>query len=176
MSHSVRWFVYNKCEKALVILLVTTKMPSKISHNDALEDMAAMKSAIEKQPMFQMAQITPNGKPIPLLLSLPQDLLFIIFQFLIKSKGDVGKLERTSKSIFLLVNNSNLNYNVWLLLCKRINLTTSIIGSTVATPTQIRHECKMMHLHSQWSDVKVYSMYVTFTMCCLRLQLHFFPL
>jgi len=69
--------------------------------------------------------------------------------------SDVGRLERTSKAMLTLVNNSNLTYNVWLLMCKRTNLSLSY--SSAKTPIlQIRKDAKKMHMHSNYFEFLIY--------------------
>jgi len=119
-------------------------MFSNISNNDANDDMAALYT--QSKAVNTKKLISGNH-----LLSLPNDILFEIFQYLISTKRDVSNFEKTSKTMFALVNNSNLAYNVWLMFGKRAKLST--ISAT--QPMQIREEIKTLHLHATWKMAMV---------------------
>jgi len=123
-------------------------MPSKISHNAANEDVAAINAVLGKT-----SKTTKNCNP---LLALPQEILFLIFQFLITEKSDVSRLERSSKAMLTLVNNSNLAYNVWLLMCKRTNLSITYTSATQTPILQIRKDVKKMHVNSNYFELLIY--------------------
>ena len=121
-------------------------MLSKISRNDALEDMAAIKAAANN--------VNCSSKS---LLSLPHDMLFLIFQYFVATKRDVSNLERSSKTLFTLVNNNNYSYNIWLLFCKvsKFDIFSTGFANKSMNPLQIRNAIKTLHLHAEWKHIKI---------------------
>lgn len=124
-------------------------MPSKISRNDALADMEALKKITMSSPFF---------------FSLPQDVLFIIFQFLISGKKSVSILELVSKQFFQLVNTNSLPYNLWILCCSvyKLNIIQEFLQGgdskkkTLMSGMQIRKTVKHIFFSQLlWKEMKL---------------------